>query len=65
LFQTGVDLVIRCAASGRDTASKKNWTAGAWLLERRWPHKWATDKKELRELTKMLQELQKKTEGMK
>jgi hypothetical protein len=43
------------------SAAKKNWTAGAWLLERRWPRRWGTDKKELRELAKMLKDLEART----
>jgi hypothetical protein len=46
-------------------AAPKNWTAGAWLLERRWPSKWGSDRKEIRECLRMLQEMEKKMEGTK
>jgi len=40
-------------------ASQRHWTAYAWLLERRHPEDFATDRQELRRAVKKLSELEK------
>jgi hypothetical protein len=46
--QTALDVIAKAATDGV-------WQAGAWLLERRFPEKWSSNRKELRELAKMIE----------
>lgn len=40
-----------------ECASESNWTAAAWILERRHPDRWGSQRRELNELRKQLGEL--------
>lgn len=40
-------------------ASKDDWKAAAWMLERMWPETYGDNKKELREALKLLKQLQR------
>jgi transposase len=40
-------------------AAEENWTAAAWRLERRFPQRWGSNAKEIRELAKKVEELEK------
>jgi hypothetical protein len=52
------------ALSAIITASKKNWTAAAWLLERRWPSRWSGYRKEIQECMRMNQDLEKRLQRL-
>jgi hypothetical protein len=42
-------------------ASEKQWTAAAWRLERRFPHLYGSDRREIQEIKKQLAQLEAKS----
>jgi hypothetical protein len=46
------------------TYSRGEWTAGAWILERRFPEKWSKDRRAIRGLVKAVRELQERVDAV-
>jgi hypothetical protein len=44
--------------------SLENWQANAWLLERRHPERWGSDRAEMRKLARRAEELTKKLDAL-
>jgi hypothetical protein len=50
------DYAVNVQCAGADA---KNWTANAWLLERRFPQRWSQNRAELKQIQKQLAEIAK------
>jgi hypothetical protein len=45
-------------------AAKETWTAAAWILERRWPKRWASNAKAFRDLENEVRDQLEKLDGL-
>lgn len=63
LMRSQADAVAKAVEAIRSAAERGEWRAAAWWLERRHPDLYGSDRKRLRELEKLVNELGKKVAG--
>lgn len=63
LMRHQAEAVAKAVEAIRAAAERGEWRAAAWWLERRHPDEYGSDRKRLRELARMVDELSKKVAG--